>query len=91
METNIINNLTTFVNKQYELGKANANMFANNDRWDAARAMAKSFSNQAYGAVEFAVMLCHENGYPDMAGEILEKWNGTWSEWFNKLENDYEE
>lgn len=91
METNILNNLTTFINNCYENGKATAGMFANNQMWKEAENTIKMYVSRACGATEFAAMLCHENGYPDTAGEILEKWNGTWNEWFADLVKEYGE
>lgn len=90
METNIINNLTNRINLNYEIHKVGATTFANQGMWESARLMARDGMNKAYGAMEFAMMLCHENGYPDLAKEIMDKWNNTWSVWFSDLMKDYE-
>lgn len=90
METNIINNLTTRMNANYDIHKVGASTFANQGMWEEAKLMARDGLQKAYGAMEFAMMLCHENGYPDLANEIAEKWNSTWSVWFSDLYKEYE-
>lgn len=89
METNIINNLTTRMMNCYDECKKACNTFANVGLYAGARTTVVYYTNRAYGAMEFAMMLCHENGYPDTANEIMTKWNTVWSIWFNELLNDY--
>lgn len=91
METNIINNLTTRMMNCYDECKMTCSTFTMVNNFSYAHQTAKFYMNRAYGAMEFAVMLCHENGYPDMAGEIMNKWNDTWSVWFSDLIKEYED
>lgn len=90
METNIINNLTTRISLIYENHKVGANTFANQNMWDSAKLMARDGMMKAYGAMEFAMVLCHENGYPDLANEIMTKWNNVWSTWFSDLMKEFD-
>lgn len=90
METNIINNLTTQVMNCYDIHKVGADTFANQGMWEEAELMVRDGMNKAYGAMEFAMMMCHENGYPDIAKEIMDRWNNMWSIWFSGLMNAYD-
>lgn len=89
METNMMNNLTTRMMNCYDECKMTNSMFVKTRMYEAAKTNVVYYTNRAYGAMEFAMMLCHENGYPDLANEIAEKWNNVWSVWFNDLIKEY--
>lgn len=91
METNILNVLTTNVINTYDNAKATANMFANQKMFKEAHTAAKWGITSACGAITYASLLAHESGYPDIAEEVLRKWNDVWNEWFTDLINDFPE
>lgn len=85
METNIISNLTSFINYTYEWGEKAVLTTVYEKMYEEARIICHTSLNQAFGAVQFAAQLCIENGYPDMAKEIENKWEQVWSVWYKDL------
>lgn len=85
METNIINNLTNFINYTYNWSSKSIHTALNQKMFDEAKGLCTVAQAQAFGALEFAVQMCIENGYPDLAKEIENKWETVWGEWFKDL------
>lgn len=85
METNIINNLTNFINYTYNWGSKSVRTALNQQMFEEAHAICTVVHSQAFGALQFAAQMCIENGYPDMAKEIEDKWETVWGEWFKEL------
>lgn len=88
METNLINNLSNFVNYAYEWGNKAAHTALNQEMLEEAGIICHTALNQAFGAVQFASQMCVENGYPDLAKEVEDKWETVWSVWFTDLTNE---
>lgn len=89
MEINYQSELNIYLSKLYDTMALNCKMFSDNGHHDAATMMAQNAMHQAYGAVQFLVAMLNENGYSDVAGEIITHWNNVQQNNFASLIYDY--
>lgn len=88
MEINYKSELVAYWMKTYDFSKAMANTQKMVGQEEEAKNTAKCASIRAIGAMEQIVYMLNNNGYSDVAGEIIDLWENGWQKNFQNLMED---